>query len=288
MYGGCHRARPWARTARTCRMATATEEVEWWLGVVWKAGGTDLHLAVGAPPLGRVDGQLEPIEGEGALDAERVSTLVHSFLAAIGVSLDDRDDVDFGLTWRNTARVRGNVYRERGSVALAMRLIPLAIPSLADLGMPPVVETFAHAPSGLVIVTGPTGSGKSTTLASMIDCDQPHAALPRHHHRGPDRVRARAPPGDDQPARDRHRRRRTSTARLRSALREDPDVVLVGEMRDLESIQAALTHRRDRPPRARHPAHQRHRPGDRPHHRRLPRRPPRPDPGAAGVARCRP
>ena len=110
-------------------MATATEDLEGWLEAVWKAGGTDLHIAVGSPPLGRVDGRLSPIEGEPVLDGNRVALLVREFLTAVGVVMGDRDNIDFGLTWHDTARFRGNVYRRAGRFAMALRLIPLAIPT---------------------------------------------------------------------------------------------------------------------------------------------------------------
>jgi twitching motility protein PilT len=221
-------------------MATATEELEGWLEAVWKAGGTDLHIAAGAPPLGRVDGRLSPIEGEPVLDGPRVAVLVREFLTAIGVVMGDRDNVDFGLTWRDEARVRGNIYRERGGVAFALRLIPLAIPSLAELGLPSAVKRLVTAPSGLVVVTGPTGTGKSTTLASMIDSINRDRAC--HIMTIEDPVEY---VHDHQLALVNQRQlgvdAESFASALKAVLREDPDVVLVGEMRDPESIQAALT-----------------------------------------------
>ncbi len=214
--------------------------VEEWIEAVWAVQGTDLHVAAGAAPLARMNGVLVPIEGADVLDAAGAARAIEAFVASCDVDLGDRTDVDFGLTWRETARIRGNVYRERNGIALALRMIPLEIPTLAALGMPVIVERLVAAPSGLVVVTGPTGSGKSTTLASMVDSIN--------------RTRACHVITIEDPVEYVHRHRLALVTQrqvgtdaesfgdaLRAALREDPDVVLVGEMRDLESIQAALT-----------------------------------------------
>lgn len=217
-----------------------SSQVERWLEVVWEAGGTDLHIAAGRAPSARVDGRLEPIEGEAVLDEDAATATILGFLEAHGADLGEADDVDFGLTFRDEVRVRGNAYRERSSIALALRLIPLRIPTLAELGLPPVVEKLASWPSGLVVVTGPTGSGKSTTLASMIDAinrTRPCHVLTiedpvEYVHAHDKALISQRQIGTDVA---------TFDAALRAALREDPDVVLVGEMRDADSIQAALT-----------------------------------------------
>ena len=217
-----------------------TSQVEQWLETVWAAGGTDLHIAAGRAPSGRVDGRLEPLPGVEILDEDAASAIILGYLEAHGPDLGEHDDVDFGLTLKDEVRVRGNVYRERGGLAMALRLIPLRIPTLAELGLPPAVERLASWPSGLVVVTGPTGSGKSTTLASMIDAinrNRPCHVLTiedpvEYVHAHDKALISQRQIGTDVDSFD---------SALRAALREDPDVVLVGEMRDADSIQAALT-----------------------------------------------
>ena len=227
----------------TSRMAAKNDPriVSDWIEHVWKKGGTDLLLTADSPPLARVDGNYEPIDGEAILTAARVDEIAHAVIAEdLMKSFDAMHQVDFSLTWRDSVRVRGNCYRQRGATAIALRIIPMAIPSLQELGLPDVVRTLAESPSGLVLLTGPTGAGKSTTLASMID--HVNQIRPCHiltiedpieyvysHKRA---VVSQREIGVDAT--------RFSDA-LRAALREDPDVILVGEMRDLESISATLT-----------------------------------------------
>ena len=189
-------------------------------------------------------------------------------------------EIDFSFSWREQIRFRANVFRQQGTVALALRAIPFDIPTFDELGLPPIMEYFAGLPQGLLLVTGPTGSGKSTTQASVIDyinhtrechiltIEDPIEYV--HVHR-------RAAVNQREVGVDTDSFERA----LRSALREDPDVMLVGEMRDAETMQFALDDRRDRPPRVRDVAHQRRRHRARPHRRRVPGRPPGPDPGAA-------
>ena len=148
--------------------------------------------------------------------------------------------VDFSLTWQEHARIRGNAFVQRGAAAIALRIIPLAIPTLEDLGLPPIAAEFADEPSGLVLLTGPTGAGKSTTLASLIDhvntrrqchiltIEDPIEYMYTHKQA----VVSQREIGTDA---------ESFEVALRAALREDPDVILVGEMRDLESIAATLT-----------------------------------------------
>ncbi|MEY2420203.1 MAG: twitching motility protein PilT [Acidimicrobiaceae bacterium] len=212
-----------------------------WIAAAWKAGGTDLLLTAGVPPLSRVDGDYAPLEDESVLSADDTERLTKSILAPeLYAQLHERQQIDFSFTWRDDVRVRGNAFQQRGSTAIALRIIPLVIPTLNELGLPPVVEQFADAPSGLVLLTGPTGAGKSTTLASLID--HVNSTRPCHiltiedpieyvhsHKRA---VVSQREIGID--AADFH-------SALRAALREDPDVILVGEMRDLESISATLT-----------------------------------------------
>jgi len=215
-------------------------QIEPLLQAVWTAGGTDLLLTPGAPPLMRVDGALRAL-GPKVLEAPEVDRLVDGVL---GKELVERfrriHQVDFAFSWAGKARVRGNAFRQKGSAALAMRVIPYAIPTFAELGLPAIVEDWVRMPKGLVLVTGPTGSGKSTSLAAMIDYINHHRAVHiltiedpieyLHTHKR-SAINQREVGTDTDSFAD----------ALRAALREDPDVVLVGEMRDPESIQAALT-----------------------------------------------
>lgn len=208
---------------------------------LWERRGSDLLLTAGAPPLVRVDGVLQPLEGHPPLDANETARLV---FAVLGEELVERftrsKEVDFALSWAGVARLRGNAFLQRGTVALALRLIPFHIPTFEELRLPPVAETWVNLPHGLVLVTGPTGSGKSTTLASMIDYVNSRRAvhiitiedpIEYVHEHKVSAINQRAVGIDTD----------SFATALRSALREDPDVVLVGEMRDLESIQATLT-----------------------------------------------
>lgn len=216
------------------------ERINPWLEVLWEQRGTDLLLAGGSPPRLRVDGDLQPLGVEsltGTEIGEIVAALLTSEQRAV---LDEQKDVDFSLTWEDRARLRGSAFYQREELAVALRMIPAEIPSFDELGLPPVAEWVARLPRGLVLLTGPTGSGKSTTLASMIDrinstravhvltIEDPIEYLHSHNRSAVNQREI----GVDSPSFERA---------LRSALREDPDVLLVGEMRDLESIQLVLT-----------------------------------------------
>ncbi len=211
------------------------------LAVLWQAGGTDLLLSVGLPPMLRVDGSLAPAPGAGALTAEDTNALVAEVLTAEQAEVWGRSkEYDFSFSWRDNARIRGNVFTQRGLTAVALRMIPRSIPSPEHLGLPPVLRELALRHQGLVLMTGPTGSGKSTTLASLIDLI--------NSTRGCHIITIEDPieyVHDHKRGVVNQREVGTDTANfpdaLRSVLREDPDVLLVGEMRDLESIQFALT-----------------------------------------------
>jgi twitching motility protein PilT len=217
------------------------EVVDPWLRVVWEQGGTDLLLTAGSPPRIRVDGRLRPIEGEPVLRGDDTERLVMSMLhKSAAKSFAEHLDVDFSFSWHDLARLRGNAFLQRGEVSLALRMIPSRVPTFEELGLPPVANWLAYQPQGLVLFTGPTGSGKSTTQASMIDfinqnrevhiltIEDPIEYVHDHKYS----VVNQREVGTDCDSFERA---------LRSALREDPDVVLIGEMRDLESIQIALT-----------------------------------------------
>lgn len=211
-----------------------------WLDATTALGGTDLHLSVGLPPSVRVGGRLVALDGAPALDEAQMDALARQVLGERAAELDERGDVDFSFGWRDDTRFRGNVFWQRGRLALALRRIPLRIPTPAELGLPPVLEGFLDSASGLVIVTGPTGSGKTTTLASLIDqinrrraCHILTLEEPIEYVHGHVRAMVNQREVGSDVA--------TFADGLRAALREDPDVLLVGEMRDLESIQATLT-----------------------------------------------
>jgi twitching motility protein PilT len=211
------------------------------LETVWTVGGSDLLLTAGSPPLCRVDGEIQPLAGHRALSADDIDTLVLGCLTQDDSEVLARDkELDFSFSWAGRARFRGNAFYQRQTLALALRLIPAAIPSALELGIPEAVESLTRLPQGLVLVTGPTGSGKSTTQAAMIDhineCRRCHIVtiedpIEYVHSNKLSAVNQREV-GDDTHSFERA---------LRAALREDPDVLLVGEMRDPESIQAALT-----------------------------------------------
>lgn len=211
------------------------------LGVLWEAHGTDLLLTAGMAPQIRVDGHLSGVPDYPKLTPTQVDDLLAELLSGEqAASWIDQHEFDFAFSWKQTARVRGNAYTQRGSTAVALRIIPLKVPTMAELDLPPAMEAFIHQPQGLVLVTGPTGSGKSTTLASMIHqisidrachiitIEDPIEYLHPHRRSAVDQREV----GSDTAS---------FADGLRSILREDPDVLLVGEMRDLDSIRFALT-----------------------------------------------
>ncbi len=208
---------------------------------LWESKGTDLLLTAGACPMVRVDGDLKPAEGFGPLDASETDALMRELLTQeqLEVFLAGRE-VDFSFTWREVARLRGNAFLAKGDVGMSLRLIPHEIPTYEDLGLPDVMRRLAELRQGLVLVTGPTGAGKSTTLASMIDRINAERACHIITIEDPIEyvyANRRAVINQREVGSDTE----SFPQALRSALREDPDVLLVGEMRDLESIQFALT-----------------------------------------------
>ena len=206
-----------------------------------RRNASDLHLQYGIPPILRVDGALMPVAGYNALKDDDVKNLVFATLdeEQQQILLKDKE-FDYSFAYGDVARFRVNAFHERGKLAAAFRLIPNQIKSINDLGMPSVVETFANFPRGLVLVTGPTGPGKSTTLAALLDKINREKAVHiitiedpiEFTHKSHRSVVAQ---------REVHYDTYSFSAALRSALREDPDVVLIGEMRDLETIQSAIT-----------------------------------------------
>ncbi len=211
------------------------------LEAVWQSEGTDLLLTVGVPPQMRVHGILCPVPNHDVLSAADTDSLLEELLPGTGQSrLDDRHELDFSVDWQDLARVRCNAFSQRGAIAVAMRLIPRKIRTIAELGLPAILGDFARHQQGLILVTGPTGAGKSTTLAAMIDQINTERACHiitiedpiEYVHDHKRAMISQREVGADT---------RSFADALRSSLRADPDVLLVGEMRDLESIQFALT-----------------------------------------------
>jgi twitching motility protein PilT len=210
------------------------------LRLIVEKGGSDLHISVGIPPVLRVDGQLLPTNYE-KVQPQDVQRLIYDILTDDQIQrFETTFELDFSYQLARLSRFRVNAYRDRGNVALAFRVIPARIPTLKELSLPPVLEELTRLPRGLVLVTGPTGSGKSTTLAAMVNqinsersmhiitIEDPIEYL--HSHRFS--VVNQREVGQDTKA---------FANALRAALREDPDVILVGEMRDLETMQNAVS-----------------------------------------------
>jgi twitching motility protein PilT len=204
-------------------------------------GASDLHISAGAPPMLRIDGALAPIQGAEPWSRETVrSTLLALLSAHERERFDSTLELDFAYTLTSNARFRVNYYQDRGSMSAAFRIIPNEVKQLAQLGIPAAVASFATLPRGLVLVTGPTGSGKSTTLAALIDIvnstrtdhimtvEDPIEFL---HRNKKSLVHQR------EVGRDTH----SFSSALKHVLRQDPDVILIGELRDLETISTALT-----------------------------------------------
>ena len=211
------------------------------LDALWSVRGTDLILTSGLPPMLRVSGGLRPVEGHPALQGGDVDGLLAEILAPEQRQVwQGQHEYDFSFSWREHARIRGNAFTQRGRTAVALRMIPREIPSPDALGLPEALRDIARRHQGLVLVTGPTGSGKSTTLASLIDLINTERAC--HIITIEDPIEYLH---DHKRAAVNQREVGTDTSSmndaLRSVLREDPDVLLVGEMRDLESISFALT-----------------------------------------------
>ncbi len=201
---------------------------------------SDLHITTKVPPMVRLHGKLRPLEDYPALTPTQTKKLIYAILTDNQKhKLEENLELDFSFGIKGVARFRANVFFQKGAIAGAFRLIPYEIKSFRELGLPPIVETLCSKPRGLVLVTGPTGSGKSTTLAAMIDkinrerhehiitIEDPVEFL--HNHKNCI-VNQREIGADTL----------SFANALRSVLREDPDIVLIGEMRDLETVESAL------------------------------------------------
>jgi twitching motility protein PilT len=201
--------------------------------------GSDLHITTNSPPQVRVHGHLQPLDMPplGAADTKQLAYSVMTDAQKHRFEEDFELDFSFGL--KGLARFRANIFNQRGAVAAVFRVIPFEIKSFSQLNLLPVVAKLCDRPRGLILVTGPTGSGKSTTLAAMLD----KINSERHEHI----ITIEDPIEFVHPhknclvnQRELHQDTKSFTAALRAALREDPDVVLIGEMRDLETIESAL------------------------------------------------
>ena len=216
-------------------------KIETLLEACIKHGASDLHIQVGLPPILRIDGSLVPIPNTPILTTEIVDTLIFSTLDSMQRETLAKDkEFDYSFAFGEIARFRVNAFNEKGHLAAAFRLIPTKMPTIEELGMPQVISGFADYPRGLVLVTGPTGSGKSTTLAAIINKINSEKSVHiltiedpiEFTHKSKRSLVAQ---------REVHYDTYSFSRALKSALREDPDLVLLGEMRDLETISAAIT-----------------------------------------------
>jgi len=201
---------------------------------------SDLHLTVASPPIIRVNGKLEKLS-EARLMPEDTQRIIHQMLTVDQINtFENKGELDFSYSYPGLGRFRVNVYKQRGSYSMALRVVSLSVPTMEALKLPVILKDLAMKQRGLILVTGPTGSGKSTTLASMIDfmnhlrsdhiitIEDPIEYLHKHDKS----VINQREIGNDS---------HSFANALRAALRQDPDVILVGEMRDLETISTAIT-----------------------------------------------
>jgi twitching motility protein PilT len=202
---------------------------------------SDLHITVGIPPMVRIDGKLYPVEGKERLLPDDTKELVKLVASEDSLAkLDEDGQIDMSYSLPGVGRFRVNIYKQRGSYSMAIRSVPLEIPTIDELDLPDIIKDLSLKKRGLMLVTGPTGSGKSTTLAAMINhinenknchiltLEDPIEYLHKH---GTSIVNQREIGHDSS----------TYAKALRAALRQDPDVILIGEMRDLETISTAIT-----------------------------------------------
>lgn len=211
------------------------------LEIAVQRNASDVHIAANLPPIFRIHGELIPIPDTTPFDSDSAQKLIYEIMNKNQQQeFENNWDLDFGLSVTNVANFRVNVFLQKGTVAAAFRIIPEKIPSIDELQLPPVLKKILNLPNGLILVTGPTGSGKSTTLAAMVDYININQA--RHIITVEDPIEflhsdKKSLINQRQLKRDTH----TFAQALRAALREDPDVILVGEMRDLKTIRLALT-----------------------------------------------
>ena len=203
-------------------------------------GASDLHIRVGLPPMLRIHGSLTPLDCDPLTPDETVALMTTITTEAERAEVEKDGGADFAISFKDLARFRVSVFRERGHIGIVLRQIPSTILTLEQIGLPEQVRELLFKPRGLVLVTGPTGSGKSTTLASMLniineqrDCHIITVEDPiEYYHFSKKSVVTQREIGADVPS---------FSEAIRRALRQDPDVILIGEMRDLETISAAIT-----------------------------------------------
>ncbi|AYC29755.1 type IV pilus twitching motility protein PilT [Paenisporosarcina cavernae] len=217
-----------------------SEHLHQLLQAAYELGTSDVHLTVGMPPIMRLDGELKKF-GKDSLKPEDTESMAKSILSDdMWTKFLEKGELDFSYGLPGVSRFRVNAYHQRDCVSLAFRVIPTHIPSYEELDLPEVLRSISMKPQGLVLVTGPTGSGKSTTLASMIA--EMNKTMKKHiitledpieylHSHGTCMINQREVGFDT----------KSFATGLRSSLRQDPDVILVGEMRDLETISTAIT-----------------------------------------------
>lgn len=205
-----------------------------------RLSASDIHLIVDHPPMLRVAGELRPVEGGSPLSAQDIENLAFQTLNEVQKEqFLTNKEIDFSVSAKD-ARFRTNIYYQRGTIACDFRLIPSTIRTIDQLGLPSICHEFTKLRQGFILVTGPTGHGKSTTLAAMIN--QINQTVGRHIITIEDPIEYIYPKAMSLVSqREMHQDTHSWSVALRSALREDPDVVLIGEMRDLETIQAAIT-----------------------------------------------
>lgn len=208
--------------------------------IATKEKASDIHITVGLPPVLRINGELKILEMDKLMPEKTKELTYEALNEGLTAILEEKGEVDTSFSSPGVGRYRINAFKQRGSYGMALRIIPLEVPSMESLGLPPVVKDLARLPRGLVLVTGPTGSGKSTTLASMIrlineerkchilTLEDPIEYLHKHNKS----IINQREIGSDS---------LSFSNSLRAALRQDPDVILVGEMRDLETISIAIT-----------------------------------------------
>lgn len=211
------------------------------LQIIYDKKASDLHLTAGVPPKMRLDGVLIDVEGYDALSAAESQNICYGIMTEHQKKTFEKNfDVDFSFGVPEISRFRANVYMQRGTVAGSFRIIPHEIPPFDDLGIPPIVQSFANLPKGLVLITGPTGSGKSTTLAALIN--KINSERKTHiitiedpiefTYKNSKALIDQREVGSDVTS---------FGSALKHVLRQDPDIILIGEMRDLETIEAAIT-----------------------------------------------
>jgi len=228
------------RATRKGKQVMGTLLIDKLLQATVKQGASDLHLAVGQPPVLRIHGRMQKLKTKVLEPADTVALMKSITPDRCQQELQEEGGTDFGFAFGELARFRVSVFKQKGNVGLVLRLIPVDMVSMEQLGLPEVTKKLLERPRGLVLVTGPTGSGKTTTLASMVDymnINMDHHIITVedpiefYHSHKKSTVNQREV-GVDVPS---------FAEAIRRALRQDPDVILVGELRDLETIEAAIT-----------------------------------------------